>query len=36
MPNEVDGDELREQWTSSLDRYQKVVEEHSIDLGGEQ
>jgi tripartite-type tricarboxylate transporter receptor subunit TctC len=35
-PNEVDGDELRKQWTSSLDSYQQVVEEHSINLGEEQ
>ena len=34
-PNEVDGDELRKQWTSSLDSYRQVVEEHSINLGEE-
>ena len=34
-PNEVDGDELRTQWTSSLDSYRKVVEEHSINLGAQ-
>ncbi|MGH3876814.1 MAG: Bug family tripartite tricarboxylate transporter substrate binding protein [Actinophytocola sp.] len=35
-PNEVDGDELRKLWTSSLDSYRQVVEEHSINLGEEQ
>lgn len=35
-PNEVDGDELRKQWTSSLDSYRQVVEEHNINLGEEQ
>jgi tripartite-type tricarboxylate transporter receptor subunit TctC len=33
-PNEVPGDELREQWTSNLDSYRSVVEEYAIDLGG--
>jgi tripartite-type tricarboxylate transporter receptor subunit TctC len=35
-PNEVDGDELREQWTSNLEDYRSVVEEFGIELGGEQ
>jgi tripartite-type tricarboxylate transporter receptor subunit TctC len=34
-PNEVDGDELREQWTTNLDDYRKVVEQYGIDLGGD-
>jgi tripartite-type tricarboxylate transporter receptor subunit TctC len=33
---EVDGDEVRETWTSNLDDYTAVVEEFGIDLGGEQ
>jgi tripartite-type tricarboxylate transporter receptor subunit TctC len=32
-PNEVDGDQLRSQWTSSLDSYRKVVEQYKISLG---
>jgi tripartite-type tricarboxylate transporter receptor subunit TctC len=32
-PNEVGGEELRKQWTSSLDQYRRVVEEHDINLG---
>ena len=32
-PNEVDGTELRDQWTANLDKYRAVVEEHGIDLG---
>jgi tripartite-type tricarboxylate transporter receptor subunit TctC len=32
---EVDGDEVREQWTSNLEKYQAKVEEYGIDLGGE-
>ena len=35
-PNEVDGDELREQWTGNLENYRAVVEQYGIDLGGEQ
>ncbi len=35
-PNEVDGEELRRQWTESLDSYRAVTEEHQIDLGGGQ
>ncbi|MBB4905359.1 tripartite tricarboxylate transporter substrate binding protein [Actinophytocola algeriensis] len=35
-PNEVDGTELRGQWTDSLDNYKSVVEEHGIDLGAGQ
>ena len=35
-PNEVDGTELRDQWTANLDKYKSVVEEHGIDLGAEQ
>jgi tripartite-type tricarboxylate transporter receptor subunit TctC len=34
-PNEVGGDELREQWTGSLDSYRRVTEQYGIDLGGE-
>lgn len=34
-PNEVDGDELREQWTSSLDSYRQVVDKYSISMGEE-
>ena len=34
--NEVDGEEVRQTWTSNLDRYRSVVEQYSIDLGGEQ
>lgn len=32
---EVDGDEVRETWTSNLEEYTSVVEEFGIDLGGE-
>jgi tripartite-type tricarboxylate transporter receptor subunit TctC len=32
---EVDGDEVRETWTSNLDDYRAVVEEFGINLGGE-
>lgn len=32
-PNEVDGDELIEQWNGSLDSYRAVVEEFGISLG---
>ncbi|TFV65661.1 UNVERIFIED_ORG: tripartite tricarboxylate transporter substrate binding protein [Bacillus sp. AZ43] len=35
-PWEVDGDEVRETWTSNLDDYRSVVEEFGIDLGGDQ
>lgn len=35
-PNEVSGDELREQWTGNLDNYTSVVEEYKINLGAEQ
>jgi tripartite-type tricarboxylate transporter receptor subunit TctC len=35
-PNEVDGEELRRQWTGSLDAYRKVIEQHGIRLGDEQ
>ncbi|RBY89117.1 tripartite tricarboxylate transporter substrate binding protein [Blastococcus sp. TBT05-19] len=34
--NQVDGDEIRETWTSNLDEYRSVVEEFGIDLGGDQ
>jgi tripartite-type tricarboxylate transporter receptor subunit TctC len=30
---EVDGDEVRETWTSNLEKYQAVVEEYDIQLG---
>ncbi|MDZ5442594.1 tripartite tricarboxylate transporter substrate binding protein [Micromonospora sp. 4G57] len=33
-PNEVDGEELRKQWTGNLDKYRSVVEKHGINLGG--
>ncbi|MEV0152228.1 tripartite tricarboxylate transporter substrate binding protein [Micromonospora sp. NPDC050686] len=33
-PNEVDGEELRKQWTGNLDKYRSVVEQHKISLGG--
>jgi tripartite-type tricarboxylate transporter receptor subunit TctC len=33
---EVDGDEVRETWTSNLEDYTAVVEEFGIDLAGEQ
>jgi tripartite-type tricarboxylate transporter receptor subunit TctC len=32
-PHEVDGDELREEWTGNLDEYRSVVEEYDIQLG---
>jgi tripartite-type tricarboxylate transporter receptor subunit TctC len=35
-PNEVDGEELRRQWTGSLDDYRGVIEQHGIDLGAAQ
>ena len=35
-PNEVDGTELRDQWTANLDKYRKLVEQYSITLGGQQ
>jgi tripartite-type tricarboxylate transporter receptor subunit TctC len=35
-PNEVSGDELREQWTGNLDNYKSVVEEYKINLGAGQ
>ena len=35
-PFEVDGDEVREDWTSNLDEYRAVVEEYGIELGGPQ
>ena len=34
-PNEIDGEEVRETWTSNLERYRSVVEQYSIDLGGD-
>ena len=33
-PNEVSGDELRQQWTGSLDSYRRVTEQYGIKLGG--
>ncbi|MGS2618694.1 Bug family tripartite tricarboxylate transporter substrate binding protein [Micromonospora sp. LZ34] len=33
-PNEVDGEELRKQWTSSLEEYRSVLQKHNINLGG--
>jgi tripartite-type tricarboxylate transporter receptor subunit TctC len=35
-PNEVDGDELRKQWTDNLDKYTALTEQYGIDLSGEQ
>ncbi|AOS64035.1 Bug family tripartite tricarboxylate transporter substrate binding protein [Actinoalloteichus hymeniacidonis] len=35
-PNEVDGEELREQWSTNLDTYRSMVEEFDIDMGGAQ
>jgi len=32
-PHEVDGDELREEWSGNLDEYRSVVEEFDIQLG---
>lgn len=32
-PNEVDGTELRDQWTDNLDKYTKLVDQYSIKLG---
>ena len=34
-PNEADGAEVRETWTSNLEQYRGVVEQYSIDLGGD-
>jgi tripartite-type tricarboxylate transporter receptor subunit TctC len=34
-PNEVSGEELRGQWTGSLDSYRKVTEQYGIRLGGD-
>ncbi|WP_158850259.1 Bug family tripartite tricarboxylate transporter substrate binding protein [Saccharothrix deserti] len=34
-PNEVDGPKLRDEWTANLSRYQKVVEQYGIDMGGD-
>jgi tripartite-type tricarboxylate transporter receptor subunit TctC len=33
-PNEVDGEELRKQWTTSLTEYKSVLQKHDINLGG--
>ena len=35
-PNEVDGDDLRAQWTKSLDDYRRVTEQYAIQLGDAQ
>lgn len=35
-PNEVEGEELRGQWTGSLDGYRRVTEQYGIQLGGAQ
>ncbi|HYH72673.1 MAG TPA: tripartite tricarboxylate transporter substrate binding protein [Nocardioides sp.] len=32
-PHEIDGDELREEWSGNLDEYRSVVEEFDIQLG---
>jgi tripartite-type tricarboxylate transporter receptor subunit TctC len=34
-PNEVGGEELRGQWTGSLDSYREVTEQYGIRLGGD-
>jgi tripartite-type tricarboxylate transporter receptor subunit TctC len=34
-PNEVSGEELRAQWTGSLDGYRRVTEQYGIKLGGQ-
>ncbi|MEX5717953.1 Bug family tripartite tricarboxylate transporter substrate binding protein [Geodermatophilus maliterrae] len=34
-PNEIDGEEVRETWTSNLEQYRSVVEQYGIDLGGD-
>ena len=33
--NEVDGAELRTQWTGALENYRGLVEQYGINLGGE-
>ncbi|TWF81309.1 tripartite-type tricarboxylate transporter receptor subunit TctC [Pseudonocardia hierapolitana] len=33
-PNEVSGEELRAQWTGSLDGYRRVTQQYGIQLGG--
>ena len=35
-PNEVDGAELRDQWTGNLDKYKSLVDQYSIKLGSDQ
>lgn len=35
-PNEVVGEELRQQWTGSLESYRRVTEQYGIDLGAAQ
>lgn len=35
-PDEISGDEVREQWTELAERYATLVEENNIDLGGQQ
>jgi tripartite-type tricarboxylate transporter receptor subunit TctC len=35
-PNEVSGDELRQQWTGSLESYRRVTEQYGIDLSAGQ
>ncbi len=35
-PNEVGGDELRDQWTANLDKYRAVVDQYKISLGEQQ
>jgi hypothetical protein len=32
----VSGDELRQQWTGSLDQYRRVTEQYGIDLSAGQ
>jgi tripartite-type tricarboxylate transporter receptor subunit TctC len=34
-PWEVDGSQVVEEWTSNLENYRAVIEQHGIDLGGE-
>ena len=32
-PHEISGEEVVDEWTSSLDSYRALIEEHGIDLG---
>ena len=35
-PYEVDGEQVREEWTSNLEKYRALVEQYDIDLGGQE